>query len=323
MEPLTVVILFLLVAIVVGNLAGFFWLSKRQQQTPPAEQHSLTLLNQNLHGMQERLDRVSSGLNERLDNAARVIGAVSKELGAVQEIGRNMQALQDFLRSPKLRGNIGEQVLQQMLEQYFPKPLYDLQFKFQEGTIVDAILRTDSGLIPIDAKFPMENYQKLVAEQTEDGRDRARRAFIADVKKHINDIAKKYILPEQGTVDFAVMYVPSESVYYEIIRNDIDISLHGMDRKVLFVSPNSFYYFLRVLLAGMQEQKMAAAAREMIGVVRGIQQDARRFGDTLGKLDTHLSNARGAMERVNSDFTRLEGKIDRIDQIDESKLIAS
>lgn len=281
----------------------------------------MTMLNQNLQGMQERLDKVSTGLNERLDGAARAMGHVQKELGVMQEIGRNMQALQDFLKSPKLRGNIGEEVLRQMLDQYFPQHLYSMQYKFKDGQTVDAIVQTDNGIIPIDSKFPMENYQRMAQAEDEDQRATYLREFTKDVKKHVNDIAKKYILPDQGTVDFAVMYVPSESVYYEIIRNDIDINSHGLERKVLFVSPNSFYYFLRVLMMGMQEKKMAEAAKEIVAAVRGIQKDAERFGGTLGVLNTHISNAGSALERVQSEYGKLSGKIERIDDIDDSKLL--
>lgn len=316
-----IVLIILVLLLIVLNGAFFFTFLKSRKEENAAESQAAVMLNQNLQGMQERLDTVSKGLNERLDGAARAMGHVQKELGVMQEIGRNMQALQDFLKSPKLRGNIGEEVLRQMLDQYFPQHLYDMQYKFKEGQIVDAILKTDGGIIPIDSKFPMENYQRMVASEDEAERASHLKAFVKDVKKHVNDIAKKYILPDQGTVDFAVMYVPSESVYYEIIRNDIDLNLHGIEKKVLFVSPNSFYYFLRVLMMGMQEKKMAEAAKDIIAAVRGIQKDAERFGGTLGVLNTHISNAGSALDRVQSEYTKLAGKIERVDEIDESKLL--
>lgn len=304
------------------NIGVVYFLFKRQQDSGKGDEQSMMMLNQNIQGMQERLDKVSTGMNERLDNAARVIGTVSKELGAMQEIGRNMQVLQDFLKSPKLRGNIGEQVLKEMLDQCFPAGFYNMQYKFREGQIVDAILKTEDGLIPIDSKFPMENYQKMASCETEDDRSIFRREFIKDVKKHVNDIAKKYILPEQGTVDFAIMYVPSETVYYEIIRNDLDLNFHGIERKVLFVSPNSFYYFLRVIMMGMQGKKMAEATKDIIATVRGLQKDAGKFRETMNVLNTHITHAKTAMDRVSTEYVRLESKIERIDQMDETKLLS-
>lgn len=315
-------ILISIVVLLLINLFALFLFFSKHRTIGKHDQQSMVMLNQNLQGMQERLDKVSHGLNERLDNAAKVISNVSKELGAMQEIGRNMQALQDFLKSPKLRGNIGEQVLKEMLDQCFPIAFYSMQYKFREGQIVDAILKTEDGLIPIDSKFPMENYQKMAGAETDDDRGLYRREFIKDVKKHVNDIAKKYILPEQGTVDFALMYVPSESVYYEIIRNDTDLNLHGIEKKVLFVSPNSFYYFLRVILMGMQGKKMAEATREIIAAVRGLQKDTEKFGDSIGVLNTHIGHAKTAMDRVSTEYIRLEGSIAKIDQVDESKLLS-
>lgn len=322
MEIVLIILVIVVIALVGFNVSLLLQWKRSQEQGSQNDDKSMQLLNQNVQGMQQRLDRVSQGLNERLDNAARVIGSVNKELGSMKEIGRNMQALQDFLKSPKLRGNIGEQVLQQMLDQYFPHHLYDMQYRFSDGQIVDAILKTDNGIIPIDSKFPMENYQRMTATDSEDERARYLREFVKDVKKHVNDISKKYILPDQGTVDFAIMYVPSEAVYYEIIRNDIDINAHGLDKKVLFVSPNSFYYFLRVLMQGMKEKRIADAAREVIDAIHGIQKDTQRFADTLALLDRHLGHAQSALDKTNKEFGKLQGKIEQIDDVDESRFLS-
>lgn len=310
-----------IIGIFIANAAILYIILKHQKSQTNTNSDSMQMLNQNIQGMQERLDKVSNGMNERLDNAARVIGAVNKELGGLQEIGRNMHALQDFLKSPKLRGNIGEQVLKQMLDQSFPAGFYDLQYSFKEGQIVDAILKTDDGIIPIDSKFPMENYQKMTKSETEDDRTSARREFMKDVKKHVNDIAKKYILPEEGTVDFAVMYVPSEAVYYEIIRDDLEMNAYAMEKKVLFVSPNSFYYFLRVIMMGMQGKKMAEATKDIIATVRGLQKESEKFTDSLSVLQKHIGHAHTAMDRVSSQYAKLEGKIERIDELGEDKLL--
>lgn len=290
----------------------------RRFRAQPQDERGLTLLNQNVQGMQHRLDAVSKGMNDRLDNAARVIGAVNKELGGLQEIGRNMRGLQDFLSSPKLRGGIGEQVLEQMLEQYFPSEMYEIQYHFRDGQVVDSIVRTENGIIPIDAKFPMENYQKMVRAETEDDRAAALHEFMKDVKKHVNDIARKYILPGEGTVDFALMYIPSEAVYYEVIRHDDELHLHGIEKSVLFVSPNSFYYFLRVLLMGMQGKRMEDATKELVATIKGIQKDATRFGESLQVLNSHITHAKSAMERASTDYAKLEGKIERVDELEES-----
>jgi len=312
-------LLFFVLLFFIANTALLFAIFKKQKQ--PKDETSMTMLNQNVQGMQERLDKVSVGIHERLDNAARVIGNVNKEIGVMQEIGRSMQSLQDFLKSPKLRGNLGEQILEQMLAQAFPKELYDVQYKFSDGQIVDAIVRTEDGIIPVDAKFPMENYQRMVQQENEEERERFAKEFAKDVKKHVTDISKKYILPGEGTVDFALMYIPSESVYYEIIRHDIHLNSLGMERRVLFVSPNSFYYFLRVIMMGMQGKRVAQATREILGAIQGIQRDAERLHDALGLLNTHMTHAKSAVDRVTIDYTKLEGKIERLDQVDDLKVL--
>lgn len=276
------------------------------------DQQAFSMLNQNIQGMQERLDKVGEGMNTRLDTAAKVIATVSKELGQVQEMSRNMRDLQNFLKSPKLRGNIGEQVLQDLLSQHFPQAYFDMQYKFPDGQIVDAALKTDNGIICIDAKFPLENFDKMLDAQTEADEDMYRKLFARDVKKHIKDIANKYILPEQGTVNFAIMYVPSEAVYYEIIRDATDVSTSASDNKILLVSPNGFYYFLKVILTGMQGKRIEEQAHIMLATMQAIVNDASKFGDTLGVLNTHMSNARGALDRVNNDYGKLSGKIEQI-----------
>ncbi|PIW37136.1 MAG: hypothetical protein COW24_01600 [Candidatus Kerfeldbacteria bacterium CG15_BIG_FIL_POST_REV_8_21_14_020_45_12] len=311
------IIVLTLIALAAINLVGIIIIFRRVNKGDSSKDAGIGMMNQNIQGMQDRLDKVSLGLNERLDNAARVIGEVNKELGTMQEIGRSMNALQDFLKSPKLRGNIGEQVLKDMLDQYFPQKLYQMQYKFTEGQVVDAVLKTDNGIIPIDAKFPMENYQRMAAEEGTEARERYSREFIKDVKRHVDAISKKYILPDEGTVDFAIMYVPAESVYYEIIRNDSELNAYSISRKVLYVSPNSFYYFLHILMMGMQEKKMAEAAKEMIASIRGIQKDAVRFGETLGVLNRHITNAKSALDRTSSDYDKLSGKIERIDHFED------
>ncbi len=307
----TVVIVFTVLLVGIG-VAVVVRRELRQHFELQQKDQSMLLLNQNIQAMQGRIDATTKAIGERLDTAARVISGVSKELGSVQEMGRSMKELQDFLRSPKLRGNIGEQILRDLLEQYFAREHFDIQHKFRDGQVVDAIIKTDKGMIPIDSKFPMENIQKMLTSQTDEDRALFQREFIKDVKKHMTDISKKYILPAEGTVDFAVMYVPSESVYYELVRSPEDINAFGYEKRGFPVSPNSFYYFLKVLLLGMEGKKVEEASRKILETLRAIQSDAVRFGDTLGVLTTHVTNAKAAVDRVNNEYAKLSGKIEDV-----------
>ncbi|MDP3970601.1 MAG: DNA recombination protein RmuC [bacterium] len=306
--------LYIIIGVILTSFIVFYFVFDKKIKEVGAnnkDDQSLSLLNQNIQGMQERLDNVGHGINDRLDNAARIIANVSKELGQVQEMNRGMQDLQNFLKSPKLRGNIGEQVLQDLLSQHFPKSFYKIQYKFKDGNMVDAILNTDNGKLAIDAKFPLENFDKMVDANGEDEL-RYRKLFARDVKKHIKDISNKYILPEEETLNFAVMYIPSEAVYYEIIRDKENLDEFAGENNVLVVSPNSFLYFLKAILIGMQGKQIEEQAKRILVTMDAILKDSKSFGETLGVLNTHISNAKGALDRVNSDYGKLAGKIEQI-----------
>ncbi|MCD6470959.1 DNA recombination protein RmuC [bacterium] len=304
---MTYLIITLIILFLIGFGSLFYFLNHRlaKIEEKKKEDQSILMLNQSLQGMQRTI-------NERLDKAAEVIAQVTKELGSMREIGHQMQSLQDFLKSPKLRGNIGEQVLQDLLEQYFSRHHFELQYKFRSGERVDAILKTKEGIIPIDAKFPMENFRKLVTAKNDQEKKEATKLFIRDVKKHIDDISKKYILPQEGTVDFAVMYIPSETIYYEIIRKAEQIDDYARKKRVYFVSPNSFYYFLRVIMIGMRGQQIQEGAKKIFQILSAVQKDAEKLGEILNVANTHITNAKNALDRVNNEYTKMIGKIDQV-----------
>lgn len=253
------------------------------------------LLNKKINSLKSdsSLINFSNQINQSLNQ-------VAKEIGAMQEIGRDMKRLQDFFKTPKLRGNIGEQVLRDLLEQILPKGLLKFQHRFRNGQQVDAIIKTNQGIIPIDSKFPLAEFQPK------------------DIKKHINDIAKKYIMPAEGTVDFAVMYVPSEKVYYDILIKHKDILDYGYNNKVYIVAPNNFYYFLKVIMLGLEGAKVEETARKILGGIKSITQESHKLSQEISVLDRHIINAKGASERVNRQFDKLTSQIQNIGQLSSS-----
>lgn len=308
-------------------LVGLWWLARRQdqrwQQFLESQRQDQALevvtrwlqdmrasLDRSTDTMQRQLESTSRTIGERLDHAAQVISEMSRELGQVQEIGHHLRDLQDLLRSPKLRGNIGEQILKDLLGQVLPRENFKAPYKFKQGQVVDATIITDRGLIPVDAKFPLENFRRLIRAESEPERQRLKREFVQDVKKHIDDISRKYILPREGTLDFAVMYVPAEAVYYEIIMGDEDLNAYAQTRKVLLASPNSFYYFLQVILMGLEGRRIEEASQRILESLNTIRQDAVKFGEDLRILTTHLTNAKNALDRVNNAYWRLSNAID-------------
>lgn len=270
------------------------------------------VLNEAMRGQTTDVSRLlqanTKQLNERLDTAARVIGDLKQNLGEMSEVGKGIRSLQEFLQSPKLRGNIGEQVMQDMIGQAFPKNSFHLQYQFKSGVKVDAVLKTDAGLLCVDSKFPMENFTKMHKGETEAIRASAKRDFFADVKKHVSDISKKYILPEEGTMDFALMYIPSEGVYYEIANME-DLMGYARKRRVYPVSPNTLYAHLQVLLLSFQGKDLEQKSRQVFQLLRAIQKDYGKIEENLGVLGKHINNAYNSMSTVSGSFSLLGQKL--------------
>ena len=256
----------------------------------------------------DSLQKNTQSLNERLDNAAKVISQVQRNLGEMSEVGKGIRTLQEFLQSPKLRGGLGEEVLKEMISQTFPKNAFHLQYPFKSGVKVDAVLKTEAGLLCIDSKFPMENFNLMLKGETEAERNVGKKQFAADVKKHIEDISRKYILPEEGTMDFALMYIPSEAVYYEVV-NIQELSNFARRLRVYPVSPNTLYAHLQVLLLSFEGKDLEAKSREVFRVLRAIQKDYSKVDENLGVLQKHLNNAYNMMSSVITSFTQLGQKI--------------
>lgn len=257
-------------------------------------------------------------LHERLDKAAEAMRDVNREVGRMNEIGKNMQELQDFLKSPKLRGNIGEQVLKDLISQIFPKNSFHLQYQFRSGEKVDAAIQTDAGILPIDAKFPMENFQRLVKAQTESDKLTFRKEFVRDVKKHIDAISKKYILPEEGTMDFALMYIPSESVYYELVNAD-DVLGYARDARVYLVSPSTLYAHLQTILLSFEGKKIETKSKEAFRLLRSLRIDYEKVNDSLDILGKHITNASGQYHHVIKGFSSLGQKLETTKQFEEAE----
>ena len=299
--------------LIVGFGIVIYLISKKPKNTQDATlvewlKSMQTTIASNTQTTNRTLSENTKQLNERLDKAASVIAGVQKNIGEMSEIGRSMKDLQDLLKSPKLRGNIGEQVLKELLSQMLPKSSFHLQYAFKSGSIVDAAIITSAGIIPIDSKFPMENFRKMSAAQTELEKKSAERDFNNDVKKHIDSIANKYILTSEGTIDYALMYIPSESIYYEIINNTTLID-YASNKRILPVSPMSFYAYLRSILIGFEGQKITEQAREILSGIRSIQNDYERVGETIDTLGKHITNSYNMMTNVTTGFDKLGIKI--------------
>ena len=274
------------------------WLKSMQQTMQMSSSDVTKVLQEN-----------SKQLNERLDRAASVIKDVGKEVGQMSEIGRSMRDLQEFLKSPKMRGNIGEEVLKDLISQIFPKNSFFLQYQFKSGERVDAAIKTDAGILPIDSKFPMENFQRMMKSQVSSKEYSAlQKEFARDVKKHIDAISKKYIVPDEGTMDFALMYIPSESVYYEIV-NLTEIMNYARRSRVYLVSPSTLYAHLQTILLSYEGKKIESRTREVFKMLRVLQNDYNKIEENIGVLGKHINNAFSQFGNVSAGFSQLGQKL--------------
>src|SRR3990172_8504973 len=311
---LTFILIIVFAALVIVAVFINKKLSELKESQKPSEELLEIIRTLQTGSREDRRDLLSSlqkntqAVNERLDNAAKVISQVQRNLGEMSEIGKGIRTLQDFLQSPKLRGGLGEEVLKEMIGQTFPKNAFHLQYPFKSGMKVDAVLKTDAGLLCIDSKFPMENFNLMVKGETEKERNAGKKQLIQDVKKHIEDISKKYILPEEGTMDFALMYIPSEAVYYEIV-NIPELSTLARRMRVYPVSPNTLYAHLQVLLLSFEGKDLEQKSKEVFRILRAIQKDYEKTNDNLSTLQKHLTNVHNMMTTVFTSFSTLGQKI--------------
>lgn len=266
--------------------------------------------------MTKVLQENSKQLNDRLTKAAEVIQGVSKGVGEMSEIGRNMKELQEFLKSPKLRGNIGEEVLKDLIGQMFPKNSFNLQYQFKSGERVDAAIKTDGGILPIDSKFPMENFQKMTKAESKEEKEMFEKEFVRDVKKHIDAISKKYILPDEGTMDFALMYVPSESVYYELV-NLTELMDYARRARIYIVSPSTLYAHLQTILLSFEGKKIESHSREVFRILRAIQIDYDKVQENIGVLGKHINNSSAQFGNVTTGFNTLGQKLNSTRNLEE------
>jgi len=278
-------------------------------------------VNERLKDNAEVLSKTQQSLGERLDNAARVVGQVQRSLGGLEEanrriyeVGKDIASLQEILRVPKLRGGLGEFFLEDLLGQILPPQHFATQYCFRSGDKVDAVIKLGASLVPVDAKFPLENFKRILDAVSDDDKNRAKKQFVSDVKKHIDAIAAKYILPDEGTYDFALMYIPAENVYYEtIIKEDgaeeKHLSYYAMTKHVVPVSPNSFYAYLQAIVMGLRGMKIEDRAKEIIEYLSRLQGDFGKFREDFALLGKHLGHAQSGFQNADRRLEQFSQKL--------------
>ncbi len=243
------------------------------------------------------------------------LGRLTEASRHMEEVGKNIAGLSDILRAPKLRGGIGELFLGDLLSQILSPEHYKLQYSFSSGDRVDAVIILKVGMVPVDAKFPLESLQRMITSSEEGDQKKHKREFTRAVKVHIDSIAQKYILPDEGTFDFALMYIPAESVYYETIIKDEGLgdekSLlnYALEKRVIPVSPNSFYAYLQAIALGLKGLQIEKKAQEIMQYLARIRGDFGRFKGEYDTLGGHIERARKKYDDASKSLDRFEDKL--------------
>jgi len=278
----------------------------------------------------EQGDILSKTVGERIADTTRVFGEVKESLGKltqraeqIQEVGKNISSLQDLLRAPKLRGGFGELLLGRLLADTLPRDNYSLQYRFQNGETVDAVIRIGGYLVPIDSKFPLEDFERIVAVESEEEQVALRKQFARTIKKHIDEVTK-YILPDENTFDFALMYIPAENIYYETILRgqpeESEIYSYSLQKRVIPVSPNSFYAYLQVIILGLKGLHIEKTARDILGHLGRLQGELMDFQDDFDTLGGHIRHATTKYDDAARKLTRLSDKLQDVGEPTIEKL---
>ena len=274
-------------------------------------------------GVDRRLEAMTATMDRRLETATKTTSAIHLQLGQLGQANaeilaraNDLKKLEQALRPPKARGGFGELLLGNLLRDRLPADAYELQYGFKTGERVDAVIKVER-LVPIDAKFPLDNFERLADAESDDERALYEKAFSRDLKNHVDAIAGKYIRPDEGTYDFALMYLPSEGVYYELVCGKTGALLqYAHDKRVFPVSPTTFTSQLQVIVLGLKGMQIEQHAHEVMAYVAQLQGDFDRFRDDFQVVGKHIGNAQSKFAEAEKRLDRFDTKLERAAESD-------
>ncbi|MFH1181171.1 MAG: DNA recombination protein RmuC [bacterium] len=309
----------ILTILAVAGGAILFFLNRKSKTD---EKQSETILN-----LERRLTDLMMGqsktMNEQIYSFTKETTQIKDNLKQIEEAVKDVSTFQDIFKSPKLRGQWGEASLEHILSQHFPPELFKVQYLFSSGEQVDAVLKLPNGrVLPIDSKFPSENFDKMVNAAGETEKIFFRKNFLEDVKNRIQEISSKYLLPSEGTTDFALMYIPAEAIYYEIINSlgrEMDVAAFAWGKKIILTSPNTIYLTLRTIEHWFKDTQISKQTQEILKKLAKVHQDAAKLMDDFRKLGSHLKNASSAYDESDNRLRLLDEKVEKLVEIGETK----
>ncbi len=291
----------------------------------------------NRQELQQRLDQIdtklskglkhsSETLQEQFKQSAQIISEVTKRLTKLDETNKQvlnfseqLESLQNILKNPKHRGVLGEYFLETLLSKVLPPNTYKMQYKFKNGDIVDAAIFTKDSIIPIDSKFSLEKYNKIMQETNKENREKLEKSFKMDIKNRIDETAK-YIRPEEGTTDFAIMFIPAEGIFSNLLvykvgtikLNTQDLHQYALSKKVMISSPNSFFAYLQTILHGLKSMKMEENVKQIIKQIEKLGNHLNAYKEHHDKVGSHLGTTVNAYNKANKEFIKVDRDIYKI-----------
>ncbi len=331
MEPLLLVVL-----IAQFVVLGIFFMRLKKGQEAKSPQDGFVLLQQQLQDLSRTLDarvaessrQTQESVHRQLSESTRIIREVTEGLTKLDETNRQvvsfadqLQGLQDILQNPKQRGILGEYYLESVLQNVLPPSSFQMQYPFKNGEIVDAVVFVKERIIPIDSKFSLENYNRAVEAREKEDKERYEKAFKADLKLRIDETAK-YVRPEENTMEFAFMFIPSEGIYYDLLMNQVgalktqtrDLIDYAFQKKVIIVSPTSFLAYLQTVLQGLralQIEEQAEEIKKRVGElgkhIGAYTEYHKKMGTALGTAVSHWNASYKELSKIDKDVYRIEG----------------
>lgn len=318
-----IIIVFLVIVILI-LLGGFFLLLKKKDQPD-----SLVMIQEQIHNLNSVLDNKLSESNKvaqtQFSASAKIIQDVTRQLTKLDQTNKQvigfadqLKGLQDILKNPKQRGILGEYYLETVLKNVLPPGSYQMQYSFKDGTIVDAVVFVNKQIIPIDSKFSLDNYNRILESDGEE-KKRYERAFVSDLKVRIDETAK-YVKPEEATMDFAFMFIPSEAVYYDLLINKVgaikdetnNLIYYAGRKKVIIVSPTSFLAYLQTVLQGLRGQKISEQAQEIIKQVDKLSRHMGVYSTYMDKVGSHLNTTVSSYNKAKKELAKVDKDVVKI-----------
>ncbi len=268
--------------------------------------------------LSERISDINSRLDVHLGRTGAVMGDVKQSLGRIEEMARSVRelaasivSLQDLLKPPSVRGGLGETMLERIIEEVLPEGFYSFQHRLPNGMRVDAAIFINNRILPLDAKFPLENFRKMLGSDGAE-REKFKRMFLTDIRKHIDDIHRRYVHPDMGTFDFAVMYVPAESVYYEAFIVNHAVYDYAISKKVIPVSPGTFYAYLQAILYGIKGVQIEKHIEKVLSEMEGLTNSLVSLQKELDTLGEHIRRSYNKYESVRRNYVDVLDKAQKL-----------